>query len=228
MTLKRMSQVIGSIGDITRLVSGLTGSVLQVNRYGNHELGPLPSDQWIRELSHMFGTLMTVMQVRNYRYTGGYTTGLKIQPAITPPLDNETWMCESQMVRRSDYQSFSVLGLAIIIGVGGAIVLLNLTLDSIVGWYQKKYHKREHATMEWELLETEKLQRLAYQIHGVDMLDTSCTVAPLLGKVHSQTVTVVGESDGKDEVDKGTPESPQVMQREFAGSETSQARASEA
>ncbi|KAF2733987.1 hypothetical protein EJ04DRAFT_577289 [Polyplosphaeria fusca] len=210
--LKRMSQVLGSIGDMSRLATALTGSVLLVNRFGNVELGPLPDTQWITELEHMYSTLMTVMQIRNWRYVGGYATQLDIQPAVTPAAENETWMCGSQMVRREDYQSFSVLGLGIIVGLGGLIIVVNLGLDSGVGWVQRRFGKREWAKLEWELLETEKLQRLAYQMGGVDMQENVCSVAPMLEGAKG----VGGGGEGSVSEKVSTPESPQVVRTEFA------------
>lgn len=165
----------------------------------------------------MYATLLTITQIRNYRYTGGYETGLKITPAVTPPLDNETWMCDTQMVRRNDYLSFSVLGLSLIVGPGTLIILINLTLSTIVRWYQKRYQRRVHASLEWEMLETETLQRQAYKMQGVDLLEHSTSIAPLLD----------GKGTGGVLDDASTPEkvvSPRIEQREIA--DTSQERIS--
>lgn len=100
-----------------------------------------------------------MMQIRNYRYTGGYVTSLTVMPALNPPNANETWMCGAQMVRREEYQSLSVLGNALIIGIGSFIILVNLTLNSIVGYYQRRHNKSNYATKEWDILEAETLQR---------------------------------------------------------------------
>ena len=211
IVLERMRQVAGSIGDMSRLASALAGSVLAVNNLGAVELSPVPDDQWIRELSHMFATLLTVTQIRNYRYTGGYDSGLKLSPAITPPLANETWMCGSQIVRRDEYNSFSVLGLSLTVGFGGIIILLNLTMEPLVKRYQKRYQKRVHACLEWDMLETENLQRQAYKLQGVDLLENSSSIAPLLETKGSPASPQDGSTVKK-------LSSPQIEQREVVES----------
>jgi hypothetical protein len=176
--LRRIVEVIGSIGDMSRLATTLVGNVLLANHFGPIEEHPLPNDQWIRELNHMFGTLMTVLQIRNYRFAGGYDP--QFEPKVTPPRANDTWMCGNQMVRRNDYQSFSVLGLGIIVGLGGFIILVNMTLSEVVGMIQKRYHKHGHGRREWNLLKTETLQLLAYSAQGVDMLSGLNSIQPAL------------------------------------------------
>lgn len=202
LTLQRLQQLLGSIGGLSRLTQYLAGNVLLANKYGTIEMTPFPNDQWIQELNHMFGTVMTVLQIRNYRFVGGYAE--QYVPAVTPPRDNETWMCDNQMIRREDYQSFSILGLSIIIGMGSLIILINMTLDVIVAWYQKQSRTRTHAYMEWDILETEELQRLVYSKHGVDMLSGSSSIEQLLKAEKSSTPEEINS----------TPEKPPSVQEQ--------------
>jgi hypothetical protein len=167
--LSRMREVISIHSTFTHLISKLKHNILQINQYGFPEMAGLKDDYWITELSHMMGTLMKLYQIRNYRYTGGYNAPLNYKPNITAPLANETWMCDAQLVKREDYQSISVLGMALILSIGTLIILINLTLDSIVGWYQKRYNRRIFASLEWEMLGAETLQRELYEAHGVDL-----------------------------------------------------------
>jgi hypothetical protein len=70
-------------------------------------------------------------------------------------------MCYSQKI--ADPQgtiSFSVLGVALILSVGGFIIVTSLVLDTIVGWLQKKYNIGEHARKNWISDEKLQLQRL--------------------------------------------------------------------
>lgn len=184
-----MVQVLHSIGDISQLASTLTGNALLANQFGTIEEYPLPNDPWIQELNHIFGTLMRVMQIRNYRYVGGYD--VRFTPNVTPPAKNERWMCSNQIVRRSDYQSVSVLGIAIILGIGSFITLVNLTLSKVVAKFQKYYLKHEHAYLEWDILETETLQRMAYRASGVEMLSGLKSIQPVLD---SASVTFLRKS----------------------------------
>lgn len=197
VTLQRLHQALLLMPNFTPLTRYIAGSVLLVNTQND-----LREDQWIRELSHMFGTLLKVIQIRNYRYVGGYSSTTDIQPVITPPMPNETWMCDSQLVRREDYQSISVLGLAIICSIGTLIILVNLTLDSLVGWYQKRYKKRKHATLEWELLQAEFLQRRLYKSYGADCSADSVSIATVLENLEERK-----GKDGKGRSTKSETES---------------------
>jgi hypothetical protein len=197
LTLKRLGEVVSSAMGMADIPAAITGSVLLINKHGFYQLAPPRDDHWIQELSHMFGTFLKFMQIRNYRYTGGYTSALNIEPEITPPMANETWMCDAQLVTREDYQSLSVLGLIIICAFGALIILINLSLDSLVGWYQKRYNKREHATAEWELLQSETLQRQLYKSHGVDLQEGDVSMGDVLerlkGRRNGETMdTLVG------------------------------------
>lgn len=187
-TLKRLAQVLGTVNNFAGIAITITGSVLQINKYGYYQLAAMKDDYWTRELGHMFGTLMKAIQIRNYRYTSGYSSPLNIKPVITPPAANETWMCDAQLVRREDYQSLSVLGLAIICSFGALIILINLTLDSFVGWYQKRYNKRVYATREWELLQAEVLQQKLYRAHGVDIREGDVSVGQVLDRLEGRRV----------------------------------------
>jgi hypothetical protein len=91
----------------------------------------LPDDQWAREIEHWFASQLITMQ----SYTTEYVTGWQDQVVnrfITPPPDAETWMCESQVIQRRDYASFSVLGIAMILTFGGLVVLLNVSITWMV------------------------------------------------------------------------------------------------
>ncbi|KAH3944986.1 hypothetical protein HBI56_057610 [Parastagonospora nodorum] len=183
VTLERLIYILNWGMGFEAIVGAMAGNVLLMNKYGNYRTASPRPDQWIQELSHMFGTLLTNWQIRNYRYTGGYQSSIDIEPIIGAPFANETWMCDAQLVRREDYQSLSVLGLALICAIGGLIVIINLSLDSIVGWYQKKYKTREHATAEWEMLQAEALQRQLYKSHGVDLREADASMANVLERM---------------------------------------------
>jgi hypothetical protein len=89
-------------------------------------------------------------------------------------------MCDAQLVRREDYQSLSVLGLALVCTIGGLIIFINLTLESIVGWYQHRHNKRGHAMQEWDMLQAETLQRHFYMSQGADLRVGHISVADIL------------------------------------------------
>jgi hypothetical protein len=196
VTLERMIQTTKSVGDLSKIILSIPGGFLLMNKYGYFRLAAPADDQWIQELSHLFGLMLTAMQIRNYRFAGGYHSVLDITPVIQTPPANATWMCDAQIVRREDYQSLSVLGLALVCSIGSFVILINLTLESIVGWYQKRYNKCGFAMQEWEMLQAETLQRQLYMGQGFDLREERVSVADLLGYLktcikNETTVTLV-------------------------------------
>jgi hypothetical protein len=185
VTLERMIQTTKSVGNFSKIILSIPGGFLLMNKYGYFRLAAPAHDQWIQELSHLFGMMLTAMQIRNYRFAGGYHSVLDITPVIQTPPANTTWMCNAQIVRREDYQSLSVLGLALVCSIGSFVILTNLTLESIVGWYQKRYNKRGFATQEWEMLQAETLQRQLYMGQGFDLREQRVSVADILGNLNT-------------------------------------------
>jgi hypothetical protein len=199
VTLERMIQTIKEVGDFSKMILSIPGSFLLMNKYGYYRVAAPADDQWIQELDHMFGMMLTSMQIRNYRFAAGYQSALDIKPIIQTPSVNENWMCSAQIVRRQDYQSLSVLGLVLICSIGGVIILVNLTLDSIVGWYQKRYNKRGYAMQEWDMLQAEALQRQLYLSHGFDFREQYVSIAEVLDGMKiwkkNETMVTLVESD---------------------------------
>jgi hypothetical protein len=185
VTLERMIQTTKSVGNFSKIILSIPGGFLLMNKYGYFRLAAPAHDQWIQELSHLFGMMLTAMQIRNYRFAGGYHSVLDITPVIQTPPANTTWMCNAQIVRREDYQSLSVLGLALVCSIGSFVILTNLTLESIVGWYQKRYNKRGFATQEWEMLQAETLQKQLYMGQGFDLREQRVSVADILGNLNT-------------------------------------------
>lgn len=64
-----------------------------------------------------------------------------------------------------DYESFSILGLSLIIGLGGIIILVGFTIDSIVGWLQSP--KARYKADQWHLEENIQLHKAAYKGFGI-------------------------------------------------------------
>lgn len=180
ITILRMNQVSTTTGGLSLVGSNLGGLALLMTKHGSYSLAAPRNNEWIQELSHMFGTMLKAMQIRNYRFTGGYTSTLQVQPRIDSLPANATWMCDAQMVRRQDYQSLSVLGITLICTMGALIILINLTLDSIIAWHHKRYSVKLHAIQEWELVRAESLQKQLYCVHGADWSHEKVSVQCIL------------------------------------------------
>jgi hypothetical protein len=87
---------------------------------------------------------------------------------LTPPTDPiGAKMCRNQLVRDiGRHQSFSVLGLALVLVLGGVIIVLGMVADTIVGWLQTS-SKGKYRRNQWVLEQKLQLQRAAYEGFGV-------------------------------------------------------------
>jgi hypothetical protein len=98
-------------------------------------------------------------------------TGIDPPPQfdITSTLNNpyEKVMCTNQLTHStSSYQSFSILGLSLIIALGGVIILVGIFVDMIGGWVERLL-RRGWRDVQWRLEETLQLQRGAYGAAGM-------------------------------------------------------------
>ena len=99
------------------------------------------------------------------------------------------------------YSSFNVLGISLILLLGGWIVVLDMTLEPLIAWYQKRRHRNlatrnpdchnnnlsMHAILEWSATSTLQLQRLAHEKAGYGKWDNCDDANP---------VTMLGETLG--------------------------------
>jgi hypothetical protein len=76
--------------------------------------------------------------------------------------------CRSQLVRDSgSHLSFSVLGLTIVLAVGGLIIVLGLSVDTLGEWLRKVQKKNEWRTKQWNEEDTLQILRGGYQDLGL-------------------------------------------------------------
>lgn len=72
----------------------------------------------------------------------------------------------SQKIRNDSFTSFSVLGLVILLSIGGLIIGISYTLETLVNWIQKRKNLNLYKRVEWTTNETLQLQRLAHEELG--------------------------------------------------------------
>jgi hypothetical protein len=58
--------------------------------------------------------------------------------------------------------SFSILGLVLLLSIGGIIVCVSLTIETVVAWIQSRTKKGLHARMEWMRNDRLQMQRLLF------------------------------------------------------------------
>lgn len=82
---------------------------------------------------------------------------------IERPAANDTLaqqLCRSQLIRNStQVQSFSLLGIILILTLGGIILITSMTMERIVGRLQRRFHVGEIRRANWIM--DEKLQLIA-------------------------------------------------------------------
>ena len=112
----------------------------------------MPSNQWQKEVNGWFQTALAKEQTwalefatgpRNLQTSpSGRTIGITTVPSVW---DNETSLCDQQMIRdNGSHQSFSVLGLALTLLLGGLIIVAGLTVDTVIGWlFMPKYKQQQ-------------------------------------------------------------------------------------
>lgn len=109
----------------------------------------LPDDQWAREIDHWFATQLIAIQ----SYTTEFVTGWQdkwMNQFVTPPNQSNMWMCNSQIIQRKDYASFSVLGIGIILAVGCCFVLLNMCITWIVNRARPRTPIQQYKKGSWK------------------------------------------------------------------------------
>jgi hypothetical protein len=128
----------------------------------------LPANQWEVEVRGWVSTSLSKLQSYVVEFAANLVDpgpdGFVQIPGDGPTAQALKSMCSQQRIRNTGaYQTFSVLGLAIIIGVGSIIIILSWTLESCVQRYYR--HKPTPANEQGEIARiadhTLQLQRMA-------------------------------------------------------------------
>jgi hypothetical protein len=127
---------------------------------------PVPDDQWIREFQHWFSIILGNIQRTMIEYVAGPEESAMAEYVNYLPT-NETWMCKNQVVRREDYSSFSILGIAIIILIGALFIVANLTTDRIIDRIRRNSPDHAFKTKQWMLFSFFHMQRMIFEGRGI-------------------------------------------------------------
>jgi hypothetical protein len=99
--------------------------------------------------------------------------------------------CRNQLVRDTGtHQSFSVLGIILIIVIGGLIIIIGSSIDSLGSWIRRRTHNKEWMTQQWESEEVLKLHKAAYVNLGLWKDDSE--------KLYSASVTFTQNDEEKE------------------------------
>jgi hypothetical protein len=69
---------------------------------------------------------------------------------LPPQSDSEKWLCQNMMMQSAAYQSFSVMALVLIAVFGMIFILISLTIETSVGWVQRRFNRSAHGREMWE------------------------------------------------------------------------------
>lgn len=123
----------------------------------------LPKNQWQIEATQFFSISMAKLQQMTVNYAAG---PLHAYDGMVFVKGNET-LCGMQKIRGNNgFLSFSVLGVAIILVLGGSLVFISLVLDPVVGFVRQRFNWDDHKRLQWAVDEKLQLQRLAFEGAG--------------------------------------------------------------
>ncbi|KAH8730615.1 hypothetical protein GQ44DRAFT_700586 [Phaeosphaeriaceae sp. PMI808] len=163
------------LGVFEPLDSQYTELLAEMTLQNRRQLDALPNDQWQHEMEYSFqvglasiqGTMVeAALGAQALSFVDDFSNEKFCQPR------NACWsICTRSMINSPLYQSFSVLGLSIIICLGGLLTLVGLFIEPIATWIMRKGSKRLsrkniYARLEWHATSTLQLQRLAHERFG--------------------------------------------------------------
>jgi hypothetical protein len=179
----RADYILSLDGATTDLLVGFIGAAALRARYGlaYGYQGPLPSNQWQLEAVHWVKGELASMQDALVRAANGPPKELDPFLELTEKNEHAAWsMCRNQKIVSAKFSSFNVLGLSLILLLGGALILLDMTLEPTIAWWKKRQYQKLmmlnqgynphyhplHSVLEWSATSICQLQRLAHEKAG--------------------------------------------------------------
>jgi hypothetical protein len=133
----------------------------------------LPDNQWELEVDHLFNTSLAFLQHMAVEHASQSNVRIESNRSLWDFVlrDNYTGaddICHSQMIRSTAFTSLSVVGLACILGIGGAFILLSVALPHIVPWVYLQIWKSGwcRQQLEWQGNDVLMLLRTALESLG--------------------------------------------------------------
>ncbi|KAF4767223.1 hypothetical protein N7455_006886 [Penicillium solitum] len=137
----------------------------------------LPTTQWRLELSRWFSEGLALIQQ-------GFVDSATVSEnngVHLPQLSGTEASCKHQIVRNvTGLQNFNMLAIVIVLVLGSIIIVLGLTIDSIVGYVQRRFCGTSEGWVHWTLDGVFQLQRLAYRGAGVRSWRDEDTYIPIV------------------------------------------------
>ncbi|KAF2690971.1 hypothetical protein K458DRAFT_398912 [Lentithecium fluviatile CBS 122367] len=129
------------------------------------QMGVLPPNQWQKEMEHLFqAQLVSYQDAFVAAASGPFSPEMEIN-YIQPNGSSQVRMCTNQKIFSGLYYSFNVLGLSIILVIGTLIITLDLTIEPLLTYIDKRRKNPRHtySRLEWHANSTLQLQRLTFE-----------------------------------------------------------------
>ncbi|KAL9108103.1 MAG: hypothetical protein Q9227_007078 [Pyrenula ochraceoflavens] len=130
--------------------------------------GPLPDDQWQLEVENWHNiTLSSFQNSINAAVGPNDPTFLKYFWG-PPDSDTASYLCKNQKIRSASHSNFSVLGLVIVLAIGGLIIIISYTLESLLEVIDDRVrHVAKYSRIEWSANDVLQIQRIAHEELGI-------------------------------------------------------------
>ncbi len=150
------------------LIDVLNSEVLLASQSYHAPAAPFPPNQWILEVKNIHATILASMQSLTLARISNPSSPSSHQYMDPANTQDEQTLCTSQIATRNDYASFSTLGIALILALGGVIIIIGLSIEPVTSAIRKsKRRATNYRQMEWDVGEVLQLQRLAYEGQGM-------------------------------------------------------------
>ncbi|KAF1988411.1 hypothetical protein K402DRAFT_461837 [Aulographum hederae CBS 113979] len=143
--------------------SALTASESKVNKLQ----GRLPDNQWQLEFQHWFSIMLADTQKMFVYVATGPSDPATLPWLVRQEDEAAARYCQEQKILSADHTSFSILGLAITLSVGGIVIVLSYTAEPLVQRLQRWRKLDAYSRVEWTTNGTIQLQRLAHEQLGL-------------------------------------------------------------
>ncbi|RDW80775.1 hypothetical protein BP5796_05473 [Coleophoma crateriformis] len=152
----------------TYLVQALGTSLLASDNYFSAgSQAPLPDNQWQLDMKNIFGVGLAAQQQAFFDFANGPSSSLPQIFFVKPNDDYEQAFCKSQKILRTDYTSFSTLGLALTFVLGGFLISTSYALEPLLHSIQRKRKSDSYASIEWYMNDILQLQKCIYEKLGL-------------------------------------------------------------
>ena len=142
----------------------------------------LPSNQWTIEVQNWNEIILANMQRRVLEYATGPSSS-EVLPFLTPPNgSSQAHLCGNQRARSGRAQNFSILAIALILGLGLLIICVNLGLHPLVSYVQRERDLKDYRRLAWKTNGLLQLQRLAHEELGFGTWDRCAKAVPVTAK----------------------------------------------